>query len=273
MDDGWPWPPPPPPFGDVDWDPRPEPLDRLGPDNPVWPLPPDDWNAEPDWGAEPDWDPEPDWGTDFGTWDGWRYIRRLHPQVRRPGARDSNFKYYLMTVFPDCDRELIKMAETHCEQLVLCQNFHERKLLEFTANVAEGYPHPLHQQDCWTARSHYDRMRMSAMLVWVNMEAHMTPHMMFEAHMNGWSTWSSPEQLPSWVVRKFEKEAWCYDKGHKRVLAARRRLTRVILGCLLRRAVARCAIALYWQEQTQRALCAPGGPGRAADAAAFASEF
>jgi len=33
------------------------------------------------------------------------------------------------------------------------------------------------------------------------------------------------------------------------------------------------AIALYWQEQTQRALCAPGGAGRAADTVAFASEF
>ena len=42
---------------------------------------------------------------------------------------------------------------------------------------------------------------------------------------------------------------------------------------LLRRAVARRAIALYWQEQTQRALCAPGGAGRAADRGAFESEF
>ena len=32
-------------------------------------------------------------------------------------------------------------------------------------------------------------------------------------------------------------------------------------------------IALYWQEQTQQKLCAPGGAGRAADAAAFQAEF
>ena len=32
-------------------------------------------------------------------------------------------------------------------------------------------------------------------------------------------------------------------------------------------------VALYWQGETQRKLCAPDGAGRAADAAAFASEF
>ena len=32
-------------------------------------------------------------------------------------------------------------------------------------------------------------------------------------------------------------------------------------------------VVLYWQEQTQRKLCAPDGAGRAADAALFASEF
>jgi hypothetical protein len=33
------------------------------------------------------------------------------------------------------------------------------------------------------------------------------------------------------------------------------------------------AIALYWLERTQRSLCAPDGAGRAADAAAFESDF
>ena len=32
-------------------------------------------------------------------------------------------------------------------------------------------------------------------------------------------------------------------------------------------------VALYWQERTQRALCAPGGAGRAADCAAFEADF
>ena len=42
---------------------------------------------------------------------------------------------------------------------------------------------------------------------------------------------------------------------------------------VLRDAVATKRIALYWQEQTQQGLCAPGGAGRAADAAAFQDEF
>ena len=41
---------------------------------------------------------------------------------------------------------------------------------------------------------------------------------------------------------------------------------------VLKDAVDARRIALYWQEQTQRGLCAPGGAGRAADAEAFAAE-
>ena len=78
----------------------------------------------------------------------------------------------------------------------------------------------------------------------------------------------TPEQQ-----RQFEKEAWYWDRDHKRALEARRRLARVVVGRLLRMAVKQRAIALYWQESTQRALCAPGGAGRAADAVAFESEF
>ena len=42
---------------------------------------------------------------------------------------------------------------------------------------------------------------------------------------------------------------------------------------LVRRYVRRRAILLYWQEQTQRALFAPGGAGRKAERAAFELEF
>ena len=73
--------------------------------------------------------------------------------------------------------------------------------------------------------------------------------------------------------RPLETEAWYRDGYQKRVLAARRRLVRVIVLRILRRFVKRRAVALYWQERTQRALCAPGGAGRAADKGAFASEF
>ena len=73
--------------------------------------------------------------------------------------------------------------------------------------------------------------------------------------------------------RFLETEAWYRDGYHKRVLAARRRLMRVVVLLILRRAATRRAVALYWQERTQRALCAPGGAGRAADRDAFESEF
>ena len=52
----------------------------------------------------------------------------------------------------------------------------------------------------------------------------------------------------------------------------RRRAWR-ILAYQLRKYVIKRAIALYWLERTQRALCAPGGAGRAADRDAFESEF
>lgn len=42
---------------------------------------------------------------------------------------------------------------------------------------------------------------------------------------------------------------------------------------LLRRWVRRRAIALFWQEETQRRLCAPDGEGRASDLEAFCEEF
>ena len=73
--------------------------------------------------------------------------------------------------------------------------------------------------------------------------------------------------------RILETEAWYRDGYQKHVLAARRRLMRGIVLLILRRFVKRRAVALYWQERTQRALCAPGGAGRAADTVAFESEF
>ena len=73
--------------------------------------------------------------------------------------------------------------------------------------------------------------------------------------------------------RPLETEAWYRDGYQKRVLAARRRLMRVVVLLILRRVATQRAVALYWQERTQRALCAPGGAGRAADKGAFESEF
>lgn len=52
----------------------------------------------------------------------------------------------------------------------------------------------------------------------------------------------------------------------------RRRAWRILAYQLRKYAIKR-AIALYWLECTQRALCAPGGAGRAADAMNFESDF
>ena len=41
----------------------------------------------------------------------------------------------------------------------------------------------------------------------------------------------------------------------------------------LRKHVRHRAVVLYWQERTQRALCAPGGRGREADRVAFTEEL
>ena len=103
--------------------------------------------------------------------------------------------------------------------------------------------------------------------------------------------------LDCWVDNKCPWTMSTYERIHsmprltpkgKRLRAEARAGTREIIDGLERRGKVRKArrrwmsfkdavdqrrIALYWQEQTQRALCAPTGAGRAADAAEFASEF
>ena len=88
--------------------------------------------------------------------------------------------------------------------------------------------------------------------------------------VGGWIDDDAPREE---LYRLFEKDAAPWDFRHRRILALSAKLARVVLGRYLRRAVAQRAIALYWQEQTQRALCGPGGAGRAADRGAFESEF
>jgi len=101
-----------------------------------------------------------------------------------------------------------------------------------------------------------------------------------EQQMYDWGVWRYVEGGPdpngirrAEQERRFAKEAAPWDAGHKRLLAARRQLARSILGRCLRRTARLRALALYWQEATQRALCAPDGAGRAADKVAFESAF
>ena len=72
------------------------------------------------------------------------------------------------------------------------------------------------------------------------------------------------------MVREYHDEHVAHMAGlaeRKKIRKARRR------WMVLKNAIDAKRIALYWQEQTQQRLCAPGGAGRAADAAAFVAEF
>jgi len=202
-------------------------------------------------------------------------MARVHCVVRRPGARDStDYDCYLKSLFPDADLYALRMLRARCEGVEFLHTNLEKRMLESASRIAAGLDHPgnCRKWSHWNGgglgagggEDWYQDLRKDVMLSWISKDPSRWKRLRDE--------WT-PGAFPPWVERQFEKEAWRYDKGHKRVLAARRRLMRVILRHHLRRAVMTRAIALYWQEQTQRALCAPGGAGRAADTVAFASEF
>ena len=98
--------------------------------------------------------------------------------------------------------------------------------------------------------------------------------------------WVAVARSP-WSTR-WDRPVHALSAKGKRLRAEVRAETRDFINALDRRANIRKArrhwmvlkdavdakrIALYWQEQTQCRLCAPGGAGRAADAAAFQDEF
>lgn len=70
--------------------------------------------------------------------------------------------------------------------------------------------------------------------------------------------------------REYHRHHIAYTTG----LAERRKIRRARRRWMvLKNLVDARRVALYWQEQTQRRLCAADGEGRAADAAAFRAEF
>jgi len=73
-----------------------------------------------------------------------------------------------------------------------------------------------------------------------------------------------------WLRAECRAEQRRLERGLARRINIRKARRRWMV---LKDAVDAKRVALYWQEQTQRGLCAPGGAGRAADATAFASEF
>lgn len=230
---------------------------------------------------------EPDKSPSFSLNDGWSRKRRVRKDLRRPGARHtfdcddyyededyfvpalgSRQDFYLASKFPDVHPWERRGLLEDFSVLVIAQ----MSGLDTATHLAEDYTRPLYHDGyspnypsalCMYFRravqcvvhdwDRYEEMRMDFIQWWFRCADTQMP---------------TPEQQ-----RQFEKEAWYWDRNHKLLLAARRRLARVVVGRLLRVAIKQRAIALYWQEQTQRALCAPGGAGRAADAVAFESEF
>lgn len=238
---------------------------------------------------------EPNKSPSFSPNDGWHIMPRVHRYLRWPGARhsfdcddcddcdeyeypyeavpveDSRLDRYVASKFPGWRygrrhgfmMELFRLADDQRKMLgraewivnddmyapPLCRHARRRSKdpFKFCMNIRDAVLYVCSDWD------EYAQNRMEMIKVWFQCDFKQMP---------------TPEQQ-----RQFEKEAWYWDRHHKLALAARRRLARVVVGRLLRIAVKHRMIALYWQEQTQRALCAPGGAGRAADAVAFESEF
>jgi len=84
------------------------------------------------------------------------------------------------------------------------------------------------------------------------------------------------EDRPRLTAKGVAKKREYYDEHvmHMAGLAERKKIRRARRRWMLvKGTVDAKRIAFYWLEQTQRKLCAPDGAGRAADAAAFTSEF
>jgi len=85
--------------------------------------------------------------------------------------------------------------------------------------------------------------------------------------------WLNRHPVCHLLVESPERDYWNWLSSRVmlfgfRIRALARAHWRMVRGPILKRAV-----VLYWQEQTQRALAAPGGAGRRADREAFESAF
>ena len=249
-----------------------------------WDDPPD-----PTWGELPTWPRPPktgpasgrlarlylgdglcDWGEPLAPRDGWRIANRIDRRVRRPGAHTTNRDYFLIATFqaqgitsPFTDPRIADKLLDWKERL----NDLKRAAKDMEAalqGVVSGrieLPYRLHNEMIGDEWNVYWHARHGAWFSYLRLR-----------DIEG-SPWRYHDTQREELDRLFEKDAAPWDFRHRRILALSGKLARVVLGRYLRRAVAQRAIALYWQEQTQRALCAPDGAGRAADRGAFESEF
>lgn len=196
---------------------------------------------------------------------GWRVARR--GELRRPGARPTSRDCYLIAIFhakgitnPFTDPRIVDQFWYLKERLSDLNEAAERMEAALKAVVFGRihFTYRLHQymlEDEWNA---YFESRHRALGSYLGVRG-----------IPG-SYWIDAAGI---LPPSFEKDAAPWDFRHQRILALRRKLARDAIGRHVRRAITQRAIAFYWQEATQRALCAPGGAGRAADEATFASEF
>ena len=187
-------------------------------------------------------------------------LRRL-PQYEDPyytvPVEGSRQDLYLASKFPDVETwERLKLLE-ELSALTDAQYYMLRRAQRIAEDIT--YFHPRCKRERWQSKGSsalWEDIRRAGKYVVVGCDFYAKDRMdliqrWFNYDYDDYTHTPTPEQQ-----RQFEKEAWYWDRHHKRVLAARRRLARVFVGRLLRMAVKQRAIALYWQERTQRALCA-----------------
>ena len=223
-------------------------------------------------------------------------MHRVPHKLRRPGARhsfdcdeydedfdhyrpvfveDSRLDRYLASKFPDARRFTRVQLMKDFHDLIELQN---GMLFAASCIAVDGTYFHAPCRPAWLTWRWPSRRTSKLCMDIREPRAYVVAEWDVYAHrrmdfIRAWFHCDYPQMPTPEQQRQFEKEAWYWDKGHKRVLAARRRMARIVVFRLLRKAVKQCAIALYWQERTQRALCAPGGAGRVADRDAFESEF
>jgi len=201
--------------------------------------------------------------------DGWRVARR--GELRRPGAHPTNRDCYLVAIL-----QANGMTNPFTDPYIADKLFLLKERLDELKRAAESMEEAL--QDVVSGRIrptcglHREFIDDEWRAYWYARRGSWGPYLDLRNNIPS-SHWTYAATPPEELDRLFEQVAAPWDFRHRRILALYRKLARVVLGRSLRQAVAQRAIALYWQEATQRALCAPGGAGRTADEAAFASEF
>ena len=230
---------------------------------------------------------------------GWRIMRRVRRGMRRPGARHSfDCGDYEEQLYPRYyavaseDSPVDRYLASKCPDPYMYNIYERRHILTTLEGLPERQLRRIRGARDLAPDGSYLPKRLECQLwpsyrnsaLWVDIgcavlyvfcwwRSYVKDRMCYIRLWFG-DDYDDYEHIPTpEQQRQFEKDAWYWDQYHWRVLAARRRVARLLVLTILRSAAKQRAIALYWQEQTQRALCAPGGAGRAADRGAFESEF